>query len=147
MLTHLEFRSDKFPSIEGEDQLVNPGVWGKRLADYLREGLHREGIEAGEPIAEDWGWVLPLTDDPFGVWVGCSNYGESPDRFWCFLHPHKISFRRLLSGKAELQNWVSALRQAIDKVLNEDSGVHFCSAEKPNCKIGFRHCGRQSTRC
>jgi len=125
MLTHLEFRSDKFPPIEGEDQLVNPGVWGKRLADYLREGLHREGIEAGEPIAEDWGWVLPLTDDPFGVWVGCSNYGESPDRFWCFLHPHKISFRRLLSGKAELQNWVSALRQAIDKVLNEDSGVHF----------------------
>src|SRR4029077_15019005 len=92
MLTHLEFRSDKFPPIEGEDQLVNPGVWGKRLADYLREGLHREGIEAGEPIAEDWGWVLPLTDDPFGVWVGCSNYGESPDRFWCFLHPHKISF-------------------------------------------------------
>jgi len=125
MLTHLEFRSDKFPPIEGEDQLVNPGVWGKRLADYLREGLHREGIEAGEPIAEDWGWVLPLPDDPFGVWVGCSNYGESPDRFWCFLHPHKISFRRLLSGKAELQNWVSALRQAIDKVLNEDSGVHF----------------------
>ena len=125
MLTHLEFRSDKFPPIEGEDQLVNPGVWGKRLADYLREGLHREGIEAGEPIAEDWGWVLPLTDDPFGVWVGCSNYGESPDRFRCFLHPHKISFRRLLSGKAELQNWVSALRQAIDKVLNEDSGVHF----------------------
>jgi hypothetical protein len=123
-LTHLEFRSDKFPPIEGEDQLVNPGVWGKRLADYLREGLHREGIEAGEPIAEDWGWGLPLTDDPFGVWVGCSNYGESPDRFWCFLHPHKISFRRLLSGKAELQNWVSALRQAIDKVLNEDSGVH-----------------------
>jgi hypothetical protein len=50
MLTHLECRRDKFPPIEGEDQLVNPGVWGKRLAYYLREGLHREGIEAGRTV-------------------------------------------------------------------------------------------------
>jgi hypothetical protein len=124
MLTHLEFRSDKFPPVEGEDKLVNPGVWGKRLADFLCEGLRREGIETGEPIAEDWGWVLPLVDDPFGVWVGCSNDGEYPDGFRCFLHPHKMSFRRLFSGRGKLRSWVSELRQAIDKVLSEDSGVH-----------------------
>jgi hypothetical protein len=102
-LTHLEFRSDKFPPVEGEDKLVNPGVWGKRLADFLCEGLRREGIETGEPIAEDWGWVLPLVEDPFGVWVGCSNDGEYPDGFRCFLHPHKMSFRRLFSGRASCE--------------------------------------------
>ena len=115
MLTNLEF-----PSIEGESQLVNPGVWGKRLADFLRE----EGIETGEPIAEDWGWVVPLIDDRFGVWVACCNCEEYPDGFWCFLYPHKMSLRRLFSRRAELRSWVTALRQAIDKVLSEDSGVH-----------------------
>ena len=123
MLTHLEFRSDKFPPVEDGDKLVDPGVWGKRLADFLREGLQREGIEAGEPIAEDWGWVLPLTDDPFGVWVGCSNNSEQPDGFWCFLHPQRLSFRRLFSKRAEVHDWVSGLRQAIDRVLSENSGV------------------------
>jgi hypothetical protein len=120
MLTHLEFRSDKLPPVEGEDELVNPGVWGKRLADFLRQGLRREGIETGEPIAEDWGWVVPLIDDPFGVWVGCSNNEDYADGFWCFLHPHKVSLRRLFSARAELRAWASLLREAIDKVLNED---------------------------
>jgi hypothetical protein len=96
MLTHLKFRSDKFPPVEGEDKLVNPGVWGKRLADFLRDGLRGESFETGEPIAEDWGWVLPLKNDPFGVWVGCSNNGEEPDGFWCFLHPRKDAYS--LSG-------------------------------------------------
>lgn len=124
MLTHLKFRSDKFPPVEGEDKLVNPGVCGKRLADFLRDGLRGEGIETGEPIAEDWGWVLPLSDDPFGVWVGCSTNGEERDGFWCFLHPRKVSLRRLFGKRTELQDWASTLREAIDRVLNEESGVH-----------------------
>ncbi len=38
MLTHMEFRSDRFPPYEGEEQQVNPGLWGKRLAEFPSEG-------------------------------------------------------------------------------------------------------------
>jgi hypothetical protein len=109
------------PSRPGEfhpEPLTEPDL--NLSADFLRQGLRREGIETGEPIAEDWGGVVPLIDDPFGVWVGCSNNEDYADGFWCFLHPHKVSLRRLFSASAELRAWASLLREAIDKVLNED---------------------------
>ena len=33
MKTQVEFRSDKFPPYEGEEEQINPGLWGKRLAE------------------------------------------------------------------------------------------------------------------
>jgi hypothetical protein len=56
MRTEVEFCSDKFPQDEGEEQQINPGLWGKRLAEYLKEHLAAEGIETKEPLPEDWGW-------------------------------------------------------------------------------------------
>ncbi len=39
MKTQVEFRSNKFPSYEGEEEQINPGLWGKRLAEYLVQKL------------------------------------------------------------------------------------------------------------
>jgi hypothetical protein len=33
MKMQLEFRCSKFPPYEGEQEQINPGLWGKRLAD------------------------------------------------------------------------------------------------------------------
>jgi len=33
MKTQVEFRSSKFPPYEGAQQQINPGLWGKRLAE------------------------------------------------------------------------------------------------------------------
>ena len=57
MQTYVEFRSDRFPACDGEEQQVNPGLWGRRLADFLRDSLRAEGFGTEEPFAEDWGWV------------------------------------------------------------------------------------------
>ena len=43
MLTHVEFRSDRFPPREGEQEKVNPGLWGQRLAEFLRDRLRDGG--------------------------------------------------------------------------------------------------------
>jgi hypothetical protein len=55
MRTHVEFRSAKFPAYPREEEQVNPGLWGKRLAEYLHRKLKEEGIEAEEIYSEDWG--------------------------------------------------------------------------------------------
>ena len=39
MKTQIEFRSTKVPPYEGEEEQINPGLWGKRLAEYLVENL------------------------------------------------------------------------------------------------------------
>ena len=44
MKTQVEFRSSKFPPYEGEQEQINPGLWGKRLAEYFVRKLSEKGI-------------------------------------------------------------------------------------------------------
>ncbi len=73
MLTHVEFRSDRFSAYEGEEEKANPGLWGQRLAEFLRDRLRAEGFEIKEPFPEDWGWVVPVANRGFSVWIGCGH--------------------------------------------------------------------------
>jgi hypothetical protein len=45
MKTSLEFRSDQFPPYDGEENQINPGCWGKRLAEYLQQNLKSHGFD------------------------------------------------------------------------------------------------------
>jgi len=69
--TYVEFRSSAFLATDGEERQVNPGLWGKRLADFLCEKLRDEGFETEAPFAEDWGWVVPVVNEGFRLWIGC----------------------------------------------------------------------------
>lgn len=122
MLTHVEFRSDRFPPYDGEQQEINPDLWGKRLAEFLRDGLRAEGFETEEPVAEDWGWMLPIVNEEFRLWIGCGRYQEYPDGFLCFIEPHQPSVRRFLK-RIDTRETISALQQAMDKSLTEDAGI------------------------
>lgn len=55
MKTQVELRSFKFPRYKGEEKQINPGVWGRRLAEYLVQKLSEKGIQTDEIIAEDCG--------------------------------------------------------------------------------------------
>ena len=121
MQTHVEFRSDRFPAYEGEEKQVNPGVWGKRLAEFLRDNLRREGVETKEPIAEDWGWIVPVVNKEFRLWIGCANY-QDPDGFLCFIAPSTPFVRKLLK-KIDTTERVESLRRALDKILSEAAGI------------------------
>jgi hypothetical protein len=67
--------SPKFPILPGEDEeLVNEGMYGKALAEYLLTRLREQGYEAPFLCCEDWGWWVELTGFPFtfGVCIyGC----------------------------------------------------------------------------
>ena len=89
MKTHVEFRSDRFPRLDEEQYEVNPGRYGKRLAEFLQRGLIAKGFEAGDPAAEDWGWIVPIRIDALRMYIGCGNYDAYPDDgFLCFIEPH-----------------------------------------------------------
>jgi len=122
MQTYVEFRSDRFPAYEGEEQQVNRGLWGKRLAEFLQENLRREGFVIEEPFAEDWGWVVPVANESFRLWIGCGRYQEHPDGFLCFIEPHE-PFVRKLWKEIDTQERVFSLQRAIDKILTEGAGI------------------------
>ncbi len=121
MQTYVEFRSDRFPAYDGEEEQVNPGRWGKRLAEYLRESLRNQGFNTGEPEAEDWGWVVPIANEQFRLSIGCGNY-QGTHGFLCFIEPHTPLVRKLLN-KINTEPLVTALQRAMDKVLDEAEGI------------------------
>ena len=124
MKTHVEFRSDDFPPYDGEEDDVNPGLYGKRLAEFLVRGLRQHGFEPLRPIAEDWGWVIPIKNDGFNLWIGCGNYQEYPDGFLCFIEPHQPTVRRLfVLWKIDTSKRVTALQQALDQLMSSHPGI------------------------
>lgn len=118
--TYVEFRSDNFPPYEGEEEQVNPNLWGKRLAEFLGDKLRSEGFDCEEPFSEDWGWVLPVTNDGFSLWIACSRYREYPDGYLCHIEPHKPFVRRFLK-RVDTRDRVASLQRAMGKVLSDSS--------------------------
>ena len=122
MLTHVHFRSDRFPPYDGESDAINPGRFGKRLAEFLRNGLAARGFAAAEPVAEDWGWCLPIRNVGFDLWIGIGNMDRTTDTFLCAIDPHKAVVRYFLR-KVDTTATVTAVRAAMDDLLSADAGV------------------------
>ena len=123
MKTQVEFRSNKFPAYEGEEEQINPGLWGKRLAEYLQQKLRAEGIEAGEIYSEDWGWAIPINNkEPFATWVGCGHQDGDDDEFLCFIEPGKPVIRKFFK-KIDTTQAVGRVAAALDKILTSDPEI------------------------
>ena len=104
MKTFAEFRSSKFPAYEGEEERINPGLWGQRLAEYLVAKLPEHGLAAGEPIAEDWGWYVPVKVDGAALALCCGHqYGEDD----VFLSSDDPGYRALA-------DWIAGATASVD---------------------------------
>ncbi len=116
MKTQVEFRSSKFPPCEGEEEQINPGLWGKRLAEYLVEKLAEMGIETEEIIAEDWGWYIPVRNEGFRLALCCGHQDGDDDQFLCFTDPDTPivkKFFRKIDATAQLTQLTGALEQIL----------------------------------
>ena len=116
MKTCVEFRTSKFPPYEGEEKQINPGLWGKRLAEYLVQKLAERGIETGEMVAEDWGWYLPVPNDGFPLALCCGHQDGDADQFLCFTEPSTPVVKRLfkrVDASPQLTRLTEALRQVL----------------------------------
>lgn len=124
MRTHLDFKSDRFPSYGTEVEGVNhQTIWGKRLAEFLAEALKKRGFPVTEPFPEDWGWMVPIENEAFPLFVGCANYGdEDEDSFACFIEPCRPEVRRWFK-KIDTRETVGRVADALEAILKSDPSV------------------------
>jgi hypothetical protein len=122
MKTQVGFRSRKFPPYDGEEEQINPGVWGKRLAEYLVDKLKPYGIEAGEIIAEDWGWYIPIKNEGFRLAICCGHQYGDEDEFLCFTDPATPIIRKLFK-KVDTTNELTHVLTAMDTILSSDPEI------------------------
>ena len=106
----------------GEDEQINPGRWGKRLADFLRSELSARGLPGGEPYAEDWGWAVPIENEEFPLWVGCGNLDGEERGFLCFIEPSRPTIRKLFR-KIDTRERIEQVATALDQVLGSHPQV------------------------
>ncbi len=114
----VEFVSDAFPSYPGEDESINPGIWGKRLAEFLVSGFLEQGIRTKEFYAEDWGWEIPVENEAFPIHIGCSNQLEpGGNHFLVIVSPSKPRIRKGLFKKVDTTADVGRVVAALEKIL------------------------------
>lgn len=113
----LEFESSAFAIIPGEDEDTNPGIYGKALAQWLAERLRTAGFPAGEVIAEDFGWCVPVESKPHSLYVACASSGERPDQWRVFAFAEGGVVARLLGRDKSAESLASlfaAVRRALE---------------------------------
>ncbi len=122
MKTQVEFRSSKFPSYEGEEEQINPGLWGKRLAEYLAQKLAEKGIMTEELVAEDWGWYVPVRNEGFRLALCCGHQNGDDDEFVCFTDPSTPIVKTFLK-KIDATAQLTLLTEALQQILASDPEI------------------------
>jgi hypothetical protein len=125
MRTNVEFRSDKFPTYGNDEEGPNheSGVYGKRLAEYLKEKLTRKGFAVTWCDAEDWGWRIDVSHEGnYDLWIGSGHYQEYEIGFLCFIEPSKPFIRKWFK-KIDVRESVKKIADALDEILNDDKDI------------------------
>jgi hypothetical protein len=121
--TQVEFRSTKFPPYDGEEDQINPGLWGKRLAEYWISKLAPHGISTDGLIAEDWGWYIPIENEGFRLGLCCGHQSGADDQFLCFTEPSIPIVRKFFSRDIDATAQLTQLTGAMQKVLSTDPEI------------------------
>lgn len=122
MKTQVEFKSSKFPPYDGEEDQINPGLWGRRLAEYLVEKLADLDIETEDVVVEDWGYYLPIRNEGFELAICCGHQGGENDEFLCFTEPSKPIVKKLFK-KLDATSQLTALISALEQILTSDPDI------------------------
>ena len=122
MKTQVAFRSRNFPLYDGEEEQINPGLWGKRLAEYLVDKLKTHGIETEEVIAEDWGWYIPIKNEGFRLAICCGHQNGDDDEFLCFTDPATPIIRKLFK-KIDATRELTRVVSSMGNILSSDPEI------------------------
>jgi hypothetical protein len=128
------FKSSLFAIEPGEDDEINPGIYGRQLALWLKRKLEAGGHAVEPVINEDWGRCLMCQRSPFALWVGVASVeAESPDGggvpardavIWhCFAVAEGGLRMRMFGKKNEIEASRAKLDAALQSILRTEPGI------------------------
>jgi hypothetical protein len=118
----IEFKSGAFVIAPGEDDATNPGIFGKSLAQWLSGELRARGVPAGDVIAEDFGWCIPVESKPHALYVACVSADDQLESWRVFTFAEGGLLGRVF-GKDTREEDVMRIHDAVKTVLNARSDV------------------------
>lgn len=129
------FKSSKFDIEPGEDEEINPRIYGRQLATWLQDRLTEHGYKVEGTYEEDWGRCIRCAREPFILWVGCGNVWDfdtaKPDDappskdqvMWhCFVTA-EIPFWKRLFQKIDTAPSVAKLYSDLGRILGDEKEI------------------------
>lgn len=95
MLKDIIIKSSLFPSYPNEEDDINPGRFGKKLAEFVKQNLEKDGIQVADIYPTDYAYELRLDQFKFSVFVIIGNIDGETDQFICAVEPNKEFVRKL----------------------------------------------------
>ena len=129
----IHIRSRKFPILPGEEkELVNEGMYGKAVAQYLQGKLRDSGYDSPFFCCEDWGWFVKLKNAPFefGVNIYCQPERGGLLDFFCTdgaVGPRQWSWKRFRF--VDTTPWVEKLHDDMVSIFHTDPEVEVVSTD------------------
>jgi hypothetical protein len=135
------FTSTRFEIEPGEDGEINPRMYGRQLAAWLKTQLEARGHAVEPVIAEDWGRCLMCAREPFLLWVGCGNEvdyataqpGDPPpaveDVVWVCYAEAEIPLRKRLFKRPDPSAALARLDDDLRGILDGEPGIAMLAVE------------------
>jgi hypothetical protein len=134
------FRSTLFCLEPGEEEEINPGRYGRHLANWLRDQLSRLGYTEAKVDQEDWGRRIVVFTQPYEVSIGCGNMDDEPeDDYDPYASPERITWHCFVEGKPPLLNrlfgksntpLVDEVEAKLRTLLERTPGITMVSVDK-----------------
>lgn len=134
-MSGFRFTSSLFDIEPGEDQEINPRIYCRQLAAWLKAQLELRGYSIEPVINEDWGRCLVCSRNPFTLFVGCGSvvdYDSAKEDdppppkenvLWhCFVAAD-IPFFKSLFNKPDTAPAIGKLNADLEDILTQSPGI------------------------
>ena len=139
------FKSSAFEAEPGEDEETNPRMFGRQVANWLRERFESLGYDVEDVFGEDFGWCVMCQRDPYLLWIGCVNlpdyeYAEPDDPppaadrlLWNVVPMAEVPFfKYLFKKKPDPQSGLEKIGAELKDILASDPRVELVDEEVSN---------------
>lgn len=118
MVPDIFIESKIFPTYPNEEDDINPGRFGKRLAEFVKKTLESEGIQVADLYATDYAYELRIDEFSFPVFIITGNIDGESDKFLISVEPKKDFNKKLfkkIPTKDTLKKVITSINQGISK--------------------------------
>lgn len=127
----VHIRTDLFQPMPGEEEeVINEGMFGRALAEYLQQELRKLGMESGNAFHEDWGVYLEVRSKArlgLCLYAGPSGDGKLSEWVVSDTATHRRQFRWRKLQWIDIGDEIDALRAAVLAIFRQDPQIEVLS--------------------
>ncbi len=110
MKTDIFIKSDLFPAYKDEEKDINPGRFGKKLGEFIKNALIKNNIEVADFYPTDSCYEIRINKFNFDIFVLTGNLDGEENHFLISIEPKKEFVRKLFKK--------IPTKPAIEKIYN-----------------------------